>query len=83
MLPDLLPSLPAPYVPENHPPQRICDFCRINLMEGRHDATCPRAPRIDDVLRLATNPADARAEVALVRCHRRAVKAWLASGRSL
>lgn len=80
---DLLPSLPAPYQPPAVQSERRCHRCLVDLMRGPHDERCPARPQIDDVQRLATSPAERRIEDALVVAHRRAVRAWLKSGRSL
>lgn len=79
---DLLPSLPAPYEPQPSQAERRCERCLVDLMKHRHEADCPKRPQLDDVLRLATTPAERRIEDALVVAHRRAVRAWLKTGRT-
>lgn len=82
-LADVLPSLPAAYDPPEPHRVRRCPACLADLMVTRHELGCSREPRLDDVMNLAMSPAEARVENTLVRCHRRAVKAWLKSGRTL
>ncbi len=73
---------PGPYEGPTPMEPRYCPGCGLDLMRQRHGETCPQSPRLDSIRRLALNPEERRLEDLLAACHRRAVKAWLRSGRS-
>jgi hypothetical protein len=60
---------------------RICEACGARLMDRPHDARCPRERPL--VERLALTDEDRRLEDLLEVCTRRALAAWLRSGRTM
>lgn len=69
---------PAPRAPV----ERVCEACGANAFRCPHD---PRCPALAEIYRLNVTGDQVvrKLEDELERCNRRALKAWLRSGRTL